>query len=182
MRENQRPRILDAGLRVAGTLEGAAITLDKVAREAGVSKPGLMYHFPTRDALMSGLVEHAALQVIQRMSRFLATEPQKASLTERYAAYIKTAAEGQNARAEWALWSHSAYIPQLQEAWKRHLGPMLDLPPETPHEQRIRLNTARLAAEGLWAAQASGVLAPNEGDRKAVVAHLLALTQGSGLT
>lgn len=40
--------------------EGGSITLARVAREAGLTKPGLMYHFATRDALMQAIVEHAA--------------------------------------------------------------------------------------------------------------------------
>jgi len=33
------------------------LTLDAVAREAGVSKGGLLYHFPSKEALLSAMVE-----------------------------------------------------------------------------------------------------------------------------
>ncbi len=34
------------------------ITLEKVAGRAGISKGGLLYHFPNKDALIKGLVEY----------------------------------------------------------------------------------------------------------------------------
>jgi AcrR family transcriptional regulator len=33
------------------------VTLEAVAAEAGVSKGGLLYHFPTKDALLEALVQ-----------------------------------------------------------------------------------------------------------------------------
>lgn len=42
-------------------------------------------------------------------------------------------------------------------------------------ERQARFTAARLAADGLWAAQASGVLAPDEAARELIVAQLLKL-------
>ncbi|MFJ6027189.1 TetR/AcrR family transcriptional regulator [Pseudarthrobacter sp. NPDC092424] len=178
MRENQRPQILEAGLRVAARSQGAAITLDAVASEAGVTKPGLMYHFPNRDALMAALVQYAACQLERRMAALLGGGD--ATVKQRYRSYIHAAAEGQNMRAEWVLWFHSAYRPELQEAWARHLDPWLSIPEGTPPGLRARLMTARLAADGLWAAQASGVAAPDEADRAAILGHILGLVGEAG--
>jgi AcrR family transcriptional regulator len=178
VRESQRPRILEAGLRVAARSQGAAITLDSVAAEAGVTKPGLMYHFPNRDALMAALVEYAAGQLERRMTELLGKR--EATVSERYRSYIQAAADGQNMRAEWALWFHSTYRAELREAWGRHLDPWLLIPEETPPAQRTRLLTARLAADGLWAAQASGVAAPGEADRAVIVTHILGLIDVGG--
>lgn len=173
VRESQRPRILEAGLRVAARNEGAAITLDAVASEAGVTKPGLMYHFPNRDALMAALVAYAAGQLERRMIELLGNR--EATVSERYRSYICAAADGQNMRAEWALWFHSAFRAELQGAWARHLDPWLSIPDGTPSARRTRLLTARLAADGLWAAQASGVAAPSGADRAVIVTHILGL-------
>lgn len=178
VRESQRPQILEAGLRIAAGTQGAAITLDAVASEAGVTKPGLMYHFPNRDALMTALVEYAACQLGQRMTELLGRrEP---TVVERYRSYVLAAADGQMMRAEWALWFHSAYRAELQEAWARHLDPWLVIPEGTPRDQRSRLMTARLAADGLWAAQASGVAAPGQADRSEIVTHILSLIGEGG--
>jgi AcrR family transcriptional regulator len=178
VRESQRPHILEAGLRVAARNQGAAITLDAVASEAGVTKPGLMYHFPSRDALMVALVEYAACQLERRMAALLGGS--EGTVEERYRSYVQAAADGQNMRAEWALWFHSSCRAELQEAWSRHLDRWLVIPEGTPPARRARLLTARLAADGLWAAQASGVGAPGKADAAAIVAHILGLIGEGG--
>ena len=47
--------MLDAFERLLVDRGERAATLDAVAREAGVSKGGLIYHFPSRDAMVEGL-------------------------------------------------------------------------------------------------------------------------------
>jgi AcrR family transcriptional regulator len=54
--EETRRALLDA----AGTalrLRGISASLDDIARQAGVSKGGLLYHFPTKDALVRTLAQ-----------------------------------------------------------------------------------------------------------------------------
>lgn len=52
-----RDRVLDAFERLLVDRGERAATLDAVAREAGVSKGGLIYHFPSRDAMVEGLLD-----------------------------------------------------------------------------------------------------------------------------
>src|SRR5687768_15624169 len=47
-----RERILEAAERVVGDVGAARMTLEGVAQAAGVSKGGLLYHFPTKEALL----------------------------------------------------------------------------------------------------------------------------------
>lgn len=49
--------LLESAARVVKEDGAAHLTLDRVAREAGVSKGGLLYHFPTKDALVTALLE-----------------------------------------------------------------------------------------------------------------------------
>ena len=51
-----RRAVLDAAAR-AVVHHGAAVSLDGVAREAGVSKGGLMHHFRSKDELMAALAD-----------------------------------------------------------------------------------------------------------------------------
>ncbi len=48
--------MLDAFERLLVSRGERAATLDAVAKEAGVSKGGLIYHFPSRDAMVEGLL------------------------------------------------------------------------------------------------------------------------------
>jgi AcrR family transcriptional regulator len=51
-----RDRVLDAFERLLVSRGERAATLEAVAREAGVSKGGLIYHFPSREAMIDGLL------------------------------------------------------------------------------------------------------------------------------
>jgi AcrR family transcriptional regulator len=55
---NARGRILDAVLAVAKQSGVGHLSLSAIAKQAGVSKGGLLYHFPNKNELMRALVEH----------------------------------------------------------------------------------------------------------------------------
>lgn len=52
-----RERILRAADAIATESGAATVSLDAVAARAGISKGGLLYHFPTKAALLRALVE-----------------------------------------------------------------------------------------------------------------------------
>lgn len=53
-----KPKLLQAAAELISEQGGDQLTLDKVAERADVSKGGLLYHFPSKDALMMGLLQH----------------------------------------------------------------------------------------------------------------------------
>ncbi|QQR43412.1 TetR/AcrR family transcriptional regulator [Myxococcus xanthus] len=65
-----RRTLLSTAARVISE-RGAGVSLDLVAREAGVSKGGLLHHFSTREALLLGLVEHLVEEVDVAVARAL---------------------------------------------------------------------------------------------------------------
>ena len=52
-----RERILEAADRIARESGAAHVALDAVAANAGVSKGGLLYHFPSKQALLAALID-----------------------------------------------------------------------------------------------------------------------------
>ncbi|WP_415841676.1 TetR/AcrR family transcriptional regulator, partial [Paenibacillus macerans] len=54
---SKRNAILQAAAKVARESGVEHLTLDAVAQEAGVSKGGLLYHFPNKEELISGMVK-----------------------------------------------------------------------------------------------------------------------------
>jgi AcrR family transcriptional regulator len=50
-------RILEAAERVVVEVGAARLTLDVVAQAAGVSKGGLLYHFPSKESLLGALAQ-----------------------------------------------------------------------------------------------------------------------------
>jgi len=59
-RLSKRRAILDSAYAIVRLRGVDALTLEAVAREAEVSKGGLLYHFPNKDALIGGLIAQAA--------------------------------------------------------------------------------------------------------------------------
>jgi AcrR family transcriptional regulator len=53
-----RQRILQAAARIINTTGVLALTLEAVAKEAKISKGGLLYHFPSKDALLEGMNDY----------------------------------------------------------------------------------------------------------------------------
>ena len=51
-------KILKAAAHIINTEGVLSLTLEAVAKEAGLSKGGLLYHFPSKDALMEGMNDY----------------------------------------------------------------------------------------------------------------------------
>ena len=54
-----KSNLLQAARTVVAAQGSRALTLEAVALEAGVSKGGLLYHFPSKKALIAGMVGQA---------------------------------------------------------------------------------------------------------------------------
>ena len=67
--------LLDAAIRVVTRDGFRAMTLDGVAQEAGVSKGGLTHHFPTKEALVTAMLEHFAQRLLRELDRVAADDP-----------------------------------------------------------------------------------------------------------
>ena len=66
-------RLLDAAERLVVERGAAHLTLDAVAAEAGVSKGGLLYHFPSKAALLDGMVQRHLREVDERAAQHAMT-------------------------------------------------------------------------------------------------------------
>jgi AcrR family transcriptional regulator len=67
-----RQRILEAAIQVAIRDGILAITLDAVAREASMSKGGLIHHFRSKDDLISAMLEHFRIQTFRTLNERIA--------------------------------------------------------------------------------------------------------------
>ena len=56
----RRQRILDAALDQFGTRGFEAVSLDDIAAEVGVTKQTVLYWFPSKDDLLSAVLQHTA--------------------------------------------------------------------------------------------------------------------------
>src|SRR5580700_8626570 len=72
MRPSSRTQILQAAVRVTERRGITALTLEAAAEEAGLTKPGLMYHFRTRDDLLARWVPQPPVPDPVQLDLFLA--------------------------------------------------------------------------------------------------------------
>lgn len=73
-RGSGKDRVLAAYVDILLTDGVAAATLDEVARRAEISKGGLLHHFPSKEALVTGLMEHLVALNEQDIERTLAAD------------------------------------------------------------------------------------------------------------
>jgi AcrR family transcriptional regulator len=69
-----RDSVLDAFARLLIDEGERAATMEAIAREAGVSKGGLLYHFASKEALVAGLVERMEALSVEDTAR-ISTSP-----------------------------------------------------------------------------------------------------------
>lgn len=146
----KREALLDAAECVLFEHGTQALTLAAVAEAAGVSKGGLLYHFPTKEALIKALVS----RVIEEFDELIAhyDDHSPGSYTRAYveASFeILTGDEAVRTRRRWAGITAAAADPELiaplREAMARWHGRD---PAEDPDP--VAATVVRLAAEGLW--------------------------------
>lgn len=175
MSTDTRERILRAATQLAEenhSIQGVTISLESVSQRVGLTKPGLMYHFPSKEALMLGLAEHGARRWHDLLREHTGADPQELSAFERHRAYVTVATTAEVSRADYWIFTDALYHPTLAETWHRQLGPWyategLSAP------ARSLVTTARFCADGAWMSEASGVFRAD--DLAAVRAHALRL-------
>lgn len=176
MRPSSRTQILEAAVRVVERAGITALTLDAAAAEAGLTKPGLMYHFPNRDALLTAIQQYLTETLDQWLLAELGKPFEEATARERAAAYVRICGQS-GGRADFAFMVASATRPELARIWDEMADRWAPQPPgPEPDPEALDLFLARLAADGLWLfhATAHSTLAPEV--EEAVRRRLTALT------
>ena len=71
-----RDKICDAAIQITVRDGLLAMTLDAVAKEAGISKGGVMYHFPSKDELVRGVLDYFSQQCEMMLMRRVVDDPE----------------------------------------------------------------------------------------------------------
>ncbi|UVI36760.1 TetR/AcrR family transcriptional regulator [Brevibacterium spongiae] len=175
MAKDVKTRILQAAKALAeshDSVQGVTISLESVAQEAGLTKPGLMYHFPSKEALMVGLVEHAAEHWALMLCEHTGRPAEELSSFDRHRAYVAVATTAEVSRADYWIFSDALYHPKLAQAWSDHLNSWFDVDGLEPRNAAL-LTAARFCADGAWMSEATGVFPA--ADLALVREHALAL-------
>ncbi|MBE1236356.1 TetR family transcriptional regulator [Phaeovibrio sulfidiphilus] len=71
-----RSRIIDAAIRIVRENAPTKLTLDEAARQAGLSKGGVLYHFASKDELIEAMIERLVRDQETRLLQLYEQEPQ----------------------------------------------------------------------------------------------------------
>lgn len=172
-----RCRILKAAEDVVISDGVSKLTLESAAQAAGVSKGGVLYHFPTRAALVGAMVERYVVSFEAELEELGGYGGGAGDFTRAYlrATLSPLDADDRALRLGAALLASVASDPDLLAplrlrfaAWQKAIE-RDGLPPEVA-------SVIRLAADGIWLTDLFA-LAPVSGAlRRRVGDHLVALT------
>lgn len=176
-RPSSREAMLDAAEAVVVKHGAVRLTLDAVAKQANASKGGVMYHFPSKEALLQALVtraierSHAARENLQ---------PASPAPGQALRAYVRASVGDPlgNDRVSAALLSVVASDPKLmapvQAFFRKRLPAIAD---GVPFERAALIH---LATEGLWLMDLFKLTPFNKTQRSRVVRLLSELAANGG--
>lgn len=171
-----RQTLLQAARQVVLDHGVAALTLEAVARAAGVSKGGLLYHFPTKEALIAGMIGQLIEATEANIRREYERDPAPDAPGRRLRAYLRDAfADCESLPLQAGLLAAVAANPAL-------LAPLRACFADRQRQieddglDPARATLIRLAADGLWLGELLGLAPPAGPLRERTLAALLALT------
>lgn len=149
MRQSKREEILQAATAVVQREGVTALTYESVAAEAGLTKGGLLYHFPTREDLLHGLHVYVAGRWEQAMVEEAGAGADQLDDDARFAAFVR--ASQQPDRAELLLMLEASENPATNAVWDEVYQRWAPQPSTAETEDAdLERFVARLAADGMW--------------------------------
>ncbi|NIF30791.1 TetR/AcrR family transcriptional regulator [Enterobacter sp. Cy-643] len=168
-------QLLESAAKIAGRDGIAALSLNAVAREAGVSKGGLLYHFPSKQALIFALFERLLAIMEDAISGLMhADRITYGRFTRAYLNYLSSLTDTDESRQLMVLSLAMPDEPVLRRCWRdwilNHLqeGDALDNGPTG--------TLVRYAADGLWLSELTEGKTMSPEHRLALVCSLSAMT------
>jgi AcrR family transcriptional regulator len=173
-----RGTILQAACQVIIANGAEAMTLEAVAREAGVSKGGLLYHFPNKEALIVAMIDQLVNLRAAMIQKSLQQDDAPDTPARWTRAYIRSFAniDPQRKMLRYSLLAAMLSNPKLLEPvqkviedWQKQM--------EISGLSTERATLIRLALDGLYFAEMFGFAPPNESLRTQVLEELLELAK-----
>ena len=162
---NQRALILDSAIEVVDAEGAGHLTIDRVAARAGVSKGGVLYHFPNKRALLTGLLE----RLIEREFSSQEAAPGDSAL-ERHLHSARNL-KGADKAASLALLAAAAEDPDLLDIARDAYKALFEQARQTASD-RVEANSLMVAAEGLRLLSVLGLSPLSQAEERAVHEHL----------
>jgi AcrR family transcriptional regulator len=174
-----KQQILEAAGRVVLARGVTGLTLEAVAEEAGLSKGGLLYHYGSKEALLTAMVGRMVEVTEERIDAHRESDSGPGSWARGYLQACLTdgiPATDPTGRLAVALLAAGATDPaQLDEVRERQGVWQARL--REDGIDPVMANIVRLAADGLWMNDIFGIPALSKDERAELLARLEALTR-----
>jgi AcrR family transcriptional regulator len=175
--DSARERIIDAAEQVVVDLGAGHLTFDAVASRAGVSRGGLLYHFPDKEALLKGMLDRLVERASEGRARKRAELPESME-REIVAHLLSYLEEGDWARraVSAALIASGAHNPGLLAPVKEKYRKLMD--EVTRGGMRLeRAAVISLAADGLRILEVLSLSPFEQEERRRIVDEMMALAR-----
>ncbi|MDB5970788.1 MAG: TetR/AcrR family transcriptional regulator [Hydrocarboniphaga sp.] len=174
-RPSSRETMLDAAVAVALEQGAGKLTLDAVARRAGASKGGVMYNFPTKEALLEALLERLTSHNRQASEAIAAELPDQPGRALK--AYVMNSVRDpdEDDRVSGALVAVVNGSPELLQRVAGYFSQRFEIISGDVSFDRAAL--AHVATEGLWLMELFQISPFNAVQRARVVQLLSALAE-----
>jgi len=167
-----RARLLECAARLIVDQGLPSLTLENVAREAGVSKGGLLHHYPGKNALIDGLFEEVVDWFEGQVEDAL--DPEETRPARFSKAYLRVVAAIDMSVPEEkrlaVLMLMLSSDPHYCARWNQWVEARLERHAQTDLTPLAR--TLRLAADGLWLSDLGGGPDSNPDARRNILAFL----------
>ena len=168
-----KKKIIEAAALVVKEKGAAYLTLDAVAKQAGVSKGGLLYHYPNKSALLAAMVDHLNDSFEQAIAEKMAEA--RTSWLEAYVAMSFDPQHSQVAESAGMLAAVANDLSLLEPLSERYKSWQQQV--EAGDIEPNLATIVRLAADGLWFTELFSISPLNEARRSQVLAALIALAK-----
>ena len=149
-----RAALLDAATAAIARDGFARLTVDAVARAAGVTKGGLFHHFASKQALVDGVLEAMLAAAGRVMDTAMAADPEPhGCFTRAYLAGVLGQHDPAEREQSRGLCMAMLGDPTLQDSWRDWVADRVRQHAATDDNPRCAL--ARLAGDGIWLASLS---------------------------
>lgn len=176
MRPSKKTEILEAAIHIIGEKGGLdALTFDSLAEASGLSKSGLIYHFPSRQQLIIAVHQHLAGLWEEELCSIAGAPATELSPEECLRAFVLTMAHSAT-RADLVCALNIAHEPEAAEAWESIMRRWAPNPTEVEDNHIARTAyLVQLLAEGLWLHDHVNATPLTPGQREALTQAVLNL-------
>lgn len=150
--EKVRADLLSSALRLGAKVGLPSISVDAVAKGAGVTKGALFHHFPSKRMLVEAVFARMLEMLSQDLASIMSSDPEPFGRFTR--AYLRISLRDSCAQVDAKLWRSCVADAGLSALWEEWLQRQLHQ--LHPYETDLNLEAVRLAADGLWLGVTTG--------------------------